>query len=134
MRGRTAGLLLVAIFTAVCGASPTTPASSDQRGGGPPAAAVRPSGTLTFPSCAADGTCTFQGEVTNDGPDCASNVRGVTRLFDASGQELEAKPWEILGRVRRGATSFTGCCFVRASVENYRTYRTDATFEPLLCV
>ena len=91
-------------------------------------------GELRFPSCSAEGQCTYQGSLTNDGPDCASNVRGVTHLYGASGEEIEKQEWEILGRVRRGETSYKGCCFSETAVKTYRTYRTDVSFEALPCV
>jgi hypothetical protein len=123
--------LVAALSAAVCTSSPT----ASQPGPMPsPSANVHATGEVTFPSCSDDGKCSFEGQVTNDGPDCASNVRGVTHLLDASGKEIEAQPWEILGRVRRGATSFSGCCFSRKSVDTYRSQRTDVSFEPLRCV
>src|SRR6266581_3480356 len=84
------------------------------------------SSTRSWASCS-EGRCTYQGLITNDGPDCASNVRGVTHLFDASGKEIETQQWEILGRVRRGETSYTGCCFSQTAVDTYSTYRTDVS-------
>jgi hypothetical protein len=118
---------LAALSAAVCGSTRTGLTQS-------PAANVRATGNLTFPGCSSEGKCTYEGRVTNDGPDCASNVRGVTHLFDASGQEIETQQWDILGRVRRGETSYTGCCFSKTAVDTYRTYRTDVAFEPLLCI
>ena len=98
-----------------------------------PSANVRATGSLTFGTCSSDG-CAYQGFVTNDGPDCASNVRGVTHLFDASGQEIAMQQWEILGRVRGGQTAYSGCCFSQAAVNAYRTFRTDVSFEALRCI
>jgi hypothetical protein len=118
---------LVALSAAVCGSTPTGPTQS-------PAANVRATGSLAFASCSSEGGCTYQGLITNDGPDCASNVRGVTHLFDASGKEIETQQWDILGRVRRGETSYTGCCFSQTAVNTYRTYRTDVSFDALLCI
>jgi len=91
-------------------------------------------GAVTFSSCTPDGKCEFQGTITNDGPDCASNVRGVTHLVDAAGKEIESQAWEILGRVRRGDTPFSGCCFLKPSVDNHRSVHTDVTSEPLPCI
>jgi len=119
---------LVALSAAVCGSTRTGLTQSTT-----PAANLRATGNLTFASCS-EGRCTYQGLITNDGPDCASNVRGVTHLFDASGKEIETQQWEILGRVRRGETSYTGCCFSQTAVDTYRTYRTDVSFDALLCV
>jgi hypothetical protein len=123
---------LVALSAAVCGSTPTqsTTSSTTQS----PATNVRATGNLTFASCSSEGRCTYQGLITNDGPDCASNVRGVTHLFDASGKEIETQQWDILGRVRRGETSYTGCCFSQTAVNTYRTYRTDVSFDALLCI
>ena len=126
---------LVASSLAVCGSTraglkePTTSSATVS-----PAANVHATGNLTFSSCSSKGGCTYQGSITNDGPDCASNVRGVTHLFDASGKEIEKQEWEILGRVRRGETSYSGCCFSQTAADTYRTYRTDVSFDPLLCI
>jgi hypothetical protein len=78
--------------------------------------------------------CTYSGFVTNDGPDCASNVRGTTHLLDSSGKEFEAQSWVILGRVRGGTTPFSGCCFSQAAINAYRTQRTDVSFDSLPCI
>jgi len=128
---------LVAFTVAVCGSLPTSPSGSTQSSTDgnfqSPSANVHATGGITFPRCS-NGTCTFSGSVTNDGPDCASNVRGITHLLDASGKELESQSWEILGRVRGGNTGFSGCCFNQSSVNAYRTHRTDVSFEPLPCI
>ena len=130
--------LLLAVITGIsCAAAPSTPTASPLPTGNPaqsPSASVRAAGAVTFPSCTPDGKCSYQGTITNDGPDCASNVRGVTHLLDASGKEIEAQPWEILGRVRRGDTPFSACCFLKSSVDNHRSDRTDVTAEPLPCI
>lgn len=129
-------VLFVVVFSAaVCGSTPTEPTQSMMSiTSQSPEAKVRAIGNLTFSSCSADGKCQYQGLITNDGPDCASNVRGVTHLFDASGKEIETQEWDILGRVRRGETPYTGCCFSQAALNAYRTYRTDVSFNALLCI
>lgn len=129
MLKRSSLVTLVAVCVAVCG--PSAPSSTGT--GGSPSANVHATGKLSFPSCSAEG-CMYQGTVTNDGPDCASNVRGVTHLFDASGKQLETQPWQILGRVRRGETTYRGCCFTQGSVDSHRGDRTDVSFESLLCI
>jgi hypothetical protein len=126
---------LIALAAVVCGSSVTQPTPAAAHGGTQsPSANVHATGDLNFANCTADGGCSYEGQIVNDGPDCASNVRGVTHLFDASGKEIEAQRWEILGRVRRGNTSYNGCCFSQAAVNAHRTYRTDVTFEPLPCI
>lgn len=126
---------LIALSAAVCGSTLTEPTPPAAGGGTQsPSANVHATGNLSFSNCPSDGRCTYEGQVVNDGPDCASNVRGVTHLFDASGKEIEKQQWEILGRVRRGQTAYTGCCFSQPAVNAYRTYRTDVTFEPLACI
>jgi hypothetical protein len=128
LRRWSLGTLLL-LSAAVCG--PSAPLQSATAG--TPSANVHPTGALSFPSCTAEG-CTFQGSVTNDGPDCASNVRGVTHLFDEPGKEIATQSWEILGRLRRGDRTYSGCCFSQAAVDAFRSYRTDVSFEPLPCI
>jgi hypothetical protein len=131
-------LLLAGILGISCAAAPPTPSeptlpttgSSSQS----PSASVHATGTVTFPSCASDGKCSYEGTITNDGPDCSSNVRGVTHLLDAAGKEIESQSWDILGRVRRGDTPFSGCCFLKTSVDSHRGVHTEVTSEPLPCI
>jgi len=90
---------------------------------------------LTFPRCTADGGCTFEGVVVNEGPGCAKNVAGVTHLLDAAGKEIEARPWTLNGRVRpRIEVPFDGCCFSAAAVDAHKSSRTEVTAEPLECI
>jgi hypothetical protein len=126
---------IVALSAVVCGSMQTgLTQSTTSNATVSPAANVRATGNLTFASCSSKNGCNYQGLITNDGPDCASNVRGVTHLFDVSGKELEMQKWEILGRVRRGDTSYTGCCFSQTAVDAHRTYRTDVSFDALPCI
>jgi hypothetical protein len=122
---------LVALLATVCGSSRTGLTQSTIRS---PSANVHATGALTFSGCSAEAGCSYSGFVTNDGPDCASNVRGVTHLLDASGKEIAMQQWEILGRVRGGETSYKGCCFSQAAVDAHSSYRTDVSFEALLCI
>jgi hypothetical protein len=124
---------LAAVSAAACGATGEPPATPTTTLTGSPSANVHATGKLAF-TCSADGGCSYQGLVTNDGPDCASNVRGVTHLFDASGKEIASQAWKILGRLRRGDASYEGCCFSQAAVDAYSSYRTDVAFDALLCV
>ena len=122
---------LVALLATVCGSSRTGLTQSAVQSA---AANVHATGKLSFTDCSPQGGCSYQGLVTNDGPDCASNVRGVTHLFDASGKELAAQQWEILGRLRRGEAAYQGCCFSQAAVDAYRSYRSDVSFDALPCI
>jgi hypothetical protein len=130
-------LVLAMLGTAACGPTPTeSTATTTTIGQFPqePNANVHASGSLTIQTCA-DGQCGFEGEVTNDGPDCASNIKGITHLFDESDQELESRSWVMDGRLRRGVPRpFVGCCFSQSIINAYRRSRTDVTFDPLLCI
>jgi hypothetical protein len=132
-------LLLAVVLGISCAAAPPTPTESTTlpttgSSSQSPSASVHATGTVTFSSCTPDGKCEYQGTITNDGPDCASNVRGVTHLLDATGKDIESQSWEILGRVRRGDTPFSGCCFLKSSVDGHRSVHTDVTSEPLPCI
>ena len=121
-------LLLIAFSTAVCATMPTGPGTK-------PPAMVHAIGNLSFPNCS-DGKCAYEGQIINDGPECAVTVHGVTHLFDAAGKEIETQQWEVLGRVRPvpTPTAYTACCFSQTAVSTYRTYRTDVSFAPLKCI
>ena len=52
-----------------------------------------------------------QGEIQNVGPGCASNVGGVTRLFDEANVQVAQLAWYFPDRVvQSGETSFYEAC------------------------
>lgn len=96
---------------------------------------VRAVGSLSFSPCTTTLGCTFQGGVVNDGPDCATNIRGVTHLFGANGVELEQRQWTIvLFRLRAAEQAlYNDCCFTNASATAQRSYRTDVFSDAAKC-
>ena len=130
------GLLAAALSSACSGETLTAPMNTTTATtSGAPSASVRALSNLSFTSCTSDGNCSFEGQILNDGPDCAKNVRGVTHLLDASGTEIEQRQWTVVGRVRPGLPeAFSGCCFSSNAVSAQRGSRTEVFFEPLLCV
>src|SRR5262249_52036767 len=93
--------VFIAASAATCAPTHPTPSTTTS-------AKVHAVENLSFPSCSSDGRCLYQGFIFNDGPDCASNVRGITHLFDASGHEIEAQQWEIGGRVLPTQSQYNG--------------------------
>lgn len=131
---RSVGFLALLVACVGCGGGTTTPAAPS------PAApvlraSVRAVGALSFSPCTTLLGCTFQGGVINDGPDCATNVRGVTHLFGASGAEIEQRQWTIvLFRLRAAEQAlYNDCCFTNASATAQRSYRTDVFFDAVKC-
>ena len=123
--------LFAAAVTSCAGSIPTEATSPPTT----PSTTVHAIGNLSFDSYAAGSDCKFQGLVINDGPECASNVRGVTHLFDASRKEIESRQWELAGRIRPAEQRpFSGCCFSTRAVNAQVTSRTDVSFEVLPCI
>lgn len=119
----------VLLAGAACGGdTPTAPAPP------PPVANVRALANLSFPSCGLGG-CTYQGLIINDGPDCATNVRGVTHLFDSDRTEIEAQQWSVPNRMRLAEqVLYSGCCFRQSNANAPGTYRTDVFFDAVKCL
>ena len=111
------------------GSSPTTPSAP------PTPANLVSEGDLRFPSCSSIG-CSFEGEARNRGTGCATNVRGITRVFDNGNQQLDSKEW-TLSRTRRiqpnEAFVYSGCCFRGSDVDTPGYYRTEIFWDNVAC-
>jgi len=105
-----------------------------------PSARIETSGTLTYNACrdwVAPGgwLCNFKGEAKNEGQGCAINVRGITRLFDASNdKELAKSEWSLdAGRRINPGESFLyrGEIWVADVKEHY--YQTECFWDNVRC-
>jgi hypothetical protein len=122
-------IVVVALIVAGCGGSntPTAPAM--------PTANLSTQGNMTF-SCSAFLGCTFQGEAKNTGQGCATNVRGVSRLLDPAGAEIDRADWNlVLSRKIRPAETFLydGCCFTSIAVAAPGSYKTQLSWDDVGC-
>ncbi len=129
----TAALLLAGALSLACGGSdtPTAPSPPVQP---PPVADVHAIGQLSFVDCTLT-ACRFQGTIINGGPNCARDVRGITRILDAKGVELESQQWTIPNTMRQAEqVLYAGCCFTVAALNaSGSTYRTEVFSTPLRC-
>ncbi len=100
-----------------------------------PAPNLRTVGSINFTNCGSSAGCSFDGNVTNDGPGCVSNVRGETHLLDGSGKDLEVQSWTVNGRLRPGQqVPFSGCCFSSSAVNAHASEHTDIKYNPIQCI
>lgn len=123
-------LQMLAFSMSCGGSSPTVPSPPPI-----PAANLVSQGDLRFPSCTSTG-CTFEGEARNQAAGCATNVRGLTRLFDTTNQQLDSSEW-TLARTRRiqpnEAFLYDGCCFRRSDIDKPGYYRTEVFWDNTSC-
>lgn len=122
---------LVAVLTLGCGGGSNTPTAPQ----GPPSANLTLRGTLNFTSCVI-GQCSFEGEGVNNGPGCATNVRGITRLMNTSNTEIARAAWNLASnrRVRPNeAFLYDGCCFTTTAANTPGSYVTEFTWDSIAC-
>ncbi len=102
----------------------------------PPPAVLSATGDLEFFCDLVALECEYEGEAINDGPGCATNVRGVTRLLDPMGAELDSDEWALdPARTIVSAESFLyhDCCFSIGDKENMGSYQTDIFWDDVRC-
>lgn len=121
---------IVVVVLAACGGSksPTVPQLAN--------ANIVTRGQMTFSTCSNFSGCWFQGEAVNNGPGCAANVRGVSRLLNEGGTEVGRAEWSLPPSRRinaREAFLYEGCCFSLNAVNAPGTYRTDVTWDDVRC-
>jgi hypothetical protein len=119
---------VVLLLASACGGSPTKPAPQM------PAANLVGRGNMTF-TCTF-GSCFFQGEGVNNGPGCAINVRGVSRLLNTAGTEVGRAEWTLAAtrRIQAGESFlYDGCCYTQASVNIPGSYRTEFSWDNTGC-
>jgi hypothetical protein len=89
--------VLFAVAAAACGSSaptaPTPPA---------PVAVVVDTGVSQVTNCLPlVNVCSFQAEIRNQGPDCASNIRGTVRFADKNNTIIASENWTTGGGTLR---------------------------------
>jgi len=134
-RAGLAATLFAAVLGVECsGDTMVKPDNTDTSVNGAQSAKVRVLSEVRFPSCT-DGQCQIEGTLVNDGPDCATSVRGVTHLLDADGKELTSVNWTFGARLRPNRQEqFSGCCISEKTMQAQRSSRTDVSFEALQCI
>lgn len=99
----------------------------------PPPALLVAHGELGF-SCNID--CSFQGQATNNGAGCADTVRGITRLLDSNGDEIDSEDWDLdpARRIQPGETFlYQECCFSFTQMSAMSSYETEIFWNNLPC-
>ena len=85
-------------------------------------------GHLTFESCFSFG-CSYYGEAINTGSGCATNVRGVLRLFSEQDALVASNAWSYRERVRPNEVFiYGGCCVGQAF-----SYETTISWDNVSC-
>ncbi len=130
--------LVMLIGLVACGGSDNPVAPSTPTPPPVPTATLEAFGTLTFtdtfpllPNSIA--SVSYEGGARNLGPDCAENIRGLTRLFNAT-SEVDRNNWTFPLRVRPNETFlYEACCILRSVRDVATSYTTELSWDRVFC-
>lgn len=126
------GFLLLAFLIAACSGKDNPVGNSPPL----PAANIVTTGQSSWIACTVTFGCLFQGEGRNEGPGCATAVRGTVKFYNAQDQQLgTAYEWALVaGQILRPNESFSYKTLAFIGVDPTITaYRSSPSWTNVAC-